>query len=263
MRQTTIDAFIRIVTDYYHRNGRTMPWRSNTSPYSVFVSEIMLQQTQVRRVLTKYAEFMVQFPNFQSLSEAKLINILRIWQGMGYNRRAKYLHESAHIVCTSYQGILPQEPHILETLPGIGSATAGSISCFAFDTPTIFVETNIRRCILHHFFPRRSDIPDTKVKDVLEQCMQTVINDTTLSPRHWYWALMDYGSYLKSVVANPNKRSRHYGKQSKFEGSNRQIRGRLLRTYLQKQKVPLRSLKEKQIWLGLVAEGLVDSHTRI
>ena len=237
-----------------------MPWRSDTSPYSIFVSEIMLQQTQVSRVLRKYVDFLERFPSFRSLSDAKLAHVLLLWQGMGYNRRAKFLHESARIICTTYQGFLPQEPHILETLPGIGPATAGSISCFAFDTPTIFIETNIRRCVLHNFFPRGHKVPDAKVREILSQCMMVIKREKVLSPRQWYWALMDYGSYLKVTIANPNKRSKHYVKQSKFEGSDRQIRGRLLREYLQGCGVQLATAREHRIWKGLVKEGLVNSN---
>lgn len=259
----TIRSFIRTVTDYYHVHGRSMPWRSDTSPYGIFVSEIMLQQTQVGRVLGKYAEFLSHFPNFQSLSKAKLTHVLQLWQGMGYNRRAKYLHESARIICTTYQGVLPQEPHILETLPGIGPATAGSISCFAYNTSPIFIETNIRRCVLHYFFPRGHKVPDTKVREVLSQCMTVITREKMLSPRQWYWALMDYGSHLKDIVSNPNKRSKQYVLQSKFEGSDRQIRGRLLREYLQGHEAQLATAREHRIWKDLVKEGLVNTDSHI
>lgn len=262
MRYTT-GSFILTVTDYYQKHGRSMPWRTDTSPYSIFVSELMLQQTQVGRVLEKYKEFLSHFPNFQSLHDATLTHVLRVWQGMGYNRRAKYLQESAQIICRNFGGLLPKEPHVLETLPGVGPATAGSISCFAFDTPTIFIETNIRRSILHHFFPHKTQVPDTELKKILIRCMKVLKKKQILSPRQWYWALMDYGSSLKTHVDNPNRRSKHYTKQSAFEGSDRQIRGRLLKGYLNNETPSSYSPREKRIWIALVKEGLVSSTIKI
>jgi A/G-specific adenine glycosylase len=252
-----VHTFVEKIVDFYRHHSRDLPWRQNTSPYSIFVSEIMLQQTQVARVLTKYPEFIQRFPDFKSLASAPLTDVLLIWQGMGYNRRAKYLHDSAREIVKQYKGSLPKDIEKLGSLPGIGPATAGSIACFAFNAPTIFIETNVRRSILFHFFPEESEVLDIAVRAVVEKCMQYIQKYENISPREWYWALMDYGSYLKTVVDNPNKRSKHYVKQSRFEGSDRQVRGELLRQYLKLGRVKLTSPREKKIWKDLIGEGLV------
>ena len=186
----------------------------------------MLQQTQVSRVLVKYQEFLNAFPTFLKLSKSTLREVLGVWQGMGYNRRAKYLLESAKIVVKKYAGRLPQEPEYLDSLPGIGCATASSISAFAFNMPTVFIETNIRRVFIHHFFKDRDDIDDAELMPLITKSLDTK------NPREWYWALMDYGSFLAKTVENPNKKSRHYLKQSAFATSDRRIRGIILKQAL-------------------------------
>jgi A/G-specific adenine glycosylase len=252
-----IHTFVEKLVNFYHQHSRDLPWRKNITPYSIFVSEIMLQQTQVARVLTKYPEFVHRFPDFISLVSAPLTDVLRLWQGMGYNRRAKYLHDCAKEIMRQYKGDLPDTIEKLESLPGIGPATAGSIACFAFNAPTVFIETNIRRSILFHFFAEDTEVSDLQVRKVVEKCMKHIQKSRDISPREWYWALMDYGSYLKTVVDNPNKRSKHYVKQSKFAGSDRQIRGALLREYLQSGDVKLVSERETRIWKDLIMEGLI------
>lgn len=255
--QEQVSVFVCTVIKHYKAHGRNLPWRKNIAPYSIFVSEIMLQQTQVNRVLVKYPEFLKMYSDFQLLAQASLTEVLRLWQGMGYNRRAKYLHEAAQRIVSDHSGMLPQEPTILETLPGVGSATAGSIACFAYNKPTVFIETNIRRSILFHFFPTRNNVTDREVGEIVEACIHHLVQKKQLSFREWYWAIMDYGSYLKTVVENPNVRSKHYTKQSKFEGSDRQIRGKLLKEYLESGTAKLESARDKRIWRRLIEEGLV------
>lgn len=246
-----------MVVQYYRSHGRDMPWRRDTTEYSIFVSEVMLQQTQVARVLLKYPVFLQAFPHFISLASSSLEDVLRVWQGMGYNRRAKYLWLSAQEIVGTYQGKLPRNTKKLESLPGIGPATAGSIAAFAFNKKTLFIETNIRRSILFHFYPGKIRVDDRDVTKVLEKCLDSIERSKTISFREWYWALMDYGSYLASVVENPNKRSKHYVRQLSFEGSDRQVRGALLRAYLQKGNATITSPRERRIWDALVKEGLV------
>lgn len=217
------DAFIRLIRGYYAQGRRPMPWRDIITPYRVVVSEIMLQQTQVSRVLDKYPGFIRQFPDFQSLSRASLANVLAAWQGLGYNRRARYLHAIATRIMEEWGGELPQSPEILASLPGIGTATAGSITVFAFNQPVVFIETNIRRVFIHHFFSDDEPVTDSRILPLVQA---TLDHD---NPRDWYYALMDYGTWLSGRVENPNRRSRHYSKQSAFEGSDRQIRGRVIR----------------------------------
>lgn len=230
------NVFIKTVWDYYKKNKRAMPWRDNVSPYSVFISEVMLQQTQVARVLIKYPLFMQTFPKFQSLAKADTPTLLSVWQGMGYNRRALYLKAAAQIVCKKYNSLLPKDPTLLDELPGIGHATACSIVAFAYNKPMVFIETNIRRVFIHHYFTDEADISDS---DILLRVEKTI---DTRNPREWYWALMDYGAFLARQGENPNKKSRHYTKQKKFEGSVREIRGGILKLLLKKPHM-LKELK--------------------
>lgn len=213
-----------------------MAWRDTIDPYCILVSEIMLQQTQVGRVTVKYPEFIAEFPNFEMLARAPLADVLRVWQGMGYNRRAIALQKCAIRVVEEFRGILPADPDILATFPGIGHATASSICAFAFNMPVVFIETNIRRVFIHFFFPGREDVNDKEISPFVELALYRE------NPRVWYWALMDLGTELKKTFANPNRRSTHYTKQSPFEGSNRKIRGGILKELIRKSPLSEREL---------------------
>jgi A/G-specific adenine glycosylase len=235
-------AFQQMVLSHYEQYGRDMAWRNTTDPYQILVSEIMLQQTQVERVTTKFPEFICAFPDFAKLAAAPLGNVLAVWQGMGYNRRAIALQKCAIRVMNEYNGILPADVDILATFPGIGRATASSIAAFAFNMPVVFIETNIRRVFIHFFFADTENVNDAEIFPLVEKAFYRK------NPRIWYWALMDIGSALKKTVPNPNRRSVHYTKQSPFEGSDRKIRGALLKILL---KYPF--LEEEEI-IGRVAE---------
>nr|WP_319416968.1 A/G-specific adenine glycosylase [Marispirochaeta aestuarii] len=235
-RSADIDEFRREVLKFYTVEGRSFPWRRNTSPYSVFVSEVMLQQTQVYRVEPKYLRWMREVPDFPSLAALSTERLLGLWQGLGYNRRALALRESAVKVMEEYAGILPDDPELLKAFPGIGPATAASICAFAFNRPVVFIETNIRRVFIHFFFPHREDpVSDEDILPLVEASLHREC------PRDWYNALMDLGTLLKSRVPNPNRKSRHYTRQAPFEGSNREARGAILKAL---QKAPLQSAGE-------------------
>ncbi len=225
MKSEEIKKLRRTVWNYYKKHKRSMPWRESEDSYCILVSEIMLQQTQVSRVLKKYPQFVSVFPNFFSLAKAPLSKILKLWEGMGYNRRAIALKKISEKIINEYSGILPNDPEVLLTFPGIGKATAGSIVAFAYNLPTVFIETNIRRVFIYHFFGDRKNIRD----DELMPFLRSVLSKK--NPREWYWALMDYGTHLAEVLKrdNPNKRSAAYHRQSKFEGSNRKVRGAIIR----------------------------------
>ena len=227
--------FQQMGLSYYNNYGREMAWRNTTDPYLILVSEIMLQQTQVDRVKTKFPEFIAAFPDVASLAVAPLDRVLSVWQGMGYNRRAIALQKCAVRVINEYGGILPADVDILATFPGIGRATASSIAAFAFNLPVVFIETNIRRVFIYFFFSGADTVSDADLLPIVEQALYQK------NPRVWYWALMDLGSALKKTVANPNRRSVHYTKQSLFEGSDRNIRGTLLKLLLKQQflEVPI------------------------
>lgn len=233
-----IESFQKIIWDFYRKNKRILPWRYDTSPYSIFISEVMLQQTQVPRILTKYPLFLERFPDFKSLATASLSEALTLWQGIGYNRRAKYLQEAAKIIVEQYKGKLPEDPLLLEKLPGIGKATAASIVVYAFNKPIPFIETNVRRIFIHHFFQDRTEVHDKEFVSLVQETLDKK------NPREWYWALMDYGTWLAKIVSNPNRRSKHYVKQSTFAGSNRQLRGKILKELLQKS-YGIKDLAEK------------------
>lgn len=224
--QLSTEAVVRfqqLIWNYYHEYGRSFPWRDTRDPYRILVSELMLQQTQTERVLKKYQLFLDRFPGYSALATAPLAEVLRLWQGLGYNRRALGLKRIAELVHYNHAGILPDDPDTLISFPMIGPATAGSLQAFIFNKPVAFIETNIRRVILYHFFDSKDGVHDSGVLDVVSQVLDAS------DPRQWYYALMDYGVYLKYAVINPNRRSAHYRRQAPFENSNRQIRGALLR----------------------------------
>ncbi|HTY15532.1 MAG TPA: A/G-specific adenine glycosylase [Methanoregulaceae archaeon] len=221
--QEEIDRFRKKVWAFYREKGRhDLPWRSTTNPYRILVSEVMLQQTQVSRCLVKYPEFIGAYPDFSSLAGAPLADLLRVWQGMGYNRRAIALKKTAEMIMTCYNGDLPGEDAELRSLPGIGKATAASIAAFAFNLPVVFIETNIRRVFIHCFFPGELCVPD---REILPLVSATLDHE---KPREWYYALMDLGAALGKKIRNPNRRSAHYHVQTRFEGSRRQVRGKIL-----------------------------------
>jgi A/G-specific adenine glycosylase len=234
--------FQQMVLSYYNNYGREMAWRDTTDPYLILVSEIMLQQTQVERVKIKFPEFIEAFPDFATLAVAPLYNVLSVWQGMGYNRRAIAIQKCAIRVMNEYNGILPSDVDLLATFPGIGRATASSIAAFAFNLPVVFIETNIRRVFIHFFFTGNETVSDAEIFPVVTRALYKK------NPRIWYWALMDLGSALKKTVPNPNLRSAHYTRQAPFEGSDRKIRGAILKLLLKEY-----SLEDEEIF-GYVAE---------
>lgn len=243
-----ITAFNTTLATFYLKNKRQLPWREQIDPYHVVITELMLQQTQVPRVQIKFPEFISAFPNFKSLAQASMTDVLRVWQGMGYNRRAKYLREIATIITEKYKGVVPQDPDLLDEMPGIGYATARSIIVYTYNKPELFIETNVRRVFIHHFFQDKKDIADSEIMSILEKALDKN------NPREWYYAVMDYGTWLGKNVINPNRKSKHYAKQSKFEGSKRQIRGGLLRELVKGEK----DRKELAVLLGFQKEKVYD-----
>ncbi len=223
-----VESFQQTVFDYYGQHQRILPWRipdaqGRFDPYKIMISEVMLQQTQVPRVIEKYQQFLEVFPTVHALSEAPLQDVLQVWQGLGYNRRGRFLREAAKMVVVDYGGIMPMTVADLVRLPGIGHNTACAILVYASNQPLVFIETNIRSVYLHHFFANQEKIADTEIMVLVGQTLYRE------NPRDWYWALMDYGTYIKKNFSNPNTRSKHYAKQSTFKGSKREVRGMVLR----------------------------------
>jgi A/G-specific adenine glycosylase len=218
-----IRRFQKLVYDHYHKNGRKLPWRKTRDPYHILLSELMLQQTQVARVIDKYTELLRRFPTIESLARAPLRDVLEVWQGLGYNRRALALKRLAAIIVDDYGGKIPPHIEALQALPGVGAATAGAVCAFSFNKPAVFVETNIRSVFIHYFFHDRDGVKDNEILPLVAQTLDTK------RPRRWYYALMDYGVALKERHPNPSRRSAHHTIQSPFEGSLRQVRGMILR----------------------------------
>lgn len=253
--------FLETLWTFYAQSGRdSLPWRlaepdGSFNPYKIMVSELMLQQTQVARVIPKYHAFLQRFPTVEKLAAAELGDVLRVWQGLGYNRRAKFLWQTARTVLLL--GAFPGTVAELVKLPGIGVNTAGAILAYAYNQPVAFVETNVRTAYIHHFLTGLTEITD---KEILALVNQTLDRE---HPREFYWALMDYGSYLKTTVGNLSKASKHYTKQSAFHGSRRQLRGQILRQLgvgslpLGKLQVAINDNRLESVLAELIKESMV------
>ncbi|GFO55384.1 endonuclease III [Geomonas sp. Red276] len=226
LSEEEVHAFQEGIRAHYRAHARSLPWRETRDPYAILVSEIMLQQTQVDRVREKYRAFLAAFPGFAELARAPLADVLSLWQGLGYNRRAISLKLCAEAVVERCGGRLPGEIAALEALPGIGPYTARAVALFAFGEPTPFIETNIRSVYLHHFFPGKEKVPDALILPLVEATLDRG------DPRGWYYGLMDYGSQLKRTGENPSRRSAHHTRQSPFRGSNREKRSLILKAIL-------------------------------
>lgn len=231
-----VARFRTMIYGYHRANPRPMPWRETDDPYRILVSEIMLQQTQVERVKLKYAEFLDAFPTARELAAAPLPEVLHRWQGLGYNRRAIYLKRCCEEIADHYAGIFPRTPDELQSLPGIGPYTARAVAAFAFGVAEPLIETNIRTLFIHFFCHGREKVCDSEIMPLIAATLDRN------NPREWYYALMDYGVMLKQTHPNPGRRSRHHAQQSRFEGSNRQLRSRLLRAVMAEPEVTLKRL---------------------
>lgn len=274
-----LDPFRTLVRAEGARLYRDLPWRNTRDPYAIWISEVMLQQTQVPRVLARWGAWLERFPSVGDLARADTADVLAAWQGMGYNRRALALKTAATTVVEAYDGVFPRDEKELTSLPGIGPATAQGIRSFAFDLPGVYLETNVRTVFLHQLFPDAQGVSDKQLIPLVRQacpgeslvagprlasdgCVPVRDSDTggyapdldgdaalalapavdaggfapaqdaDDTPRSWYYALLDYGAYLKKTIPNPSRRSKGYARQSKFEGSRRQKRAQVVRMLL-------------------------------
>ena len=229
-------AFIEFVAKKGRELYRDLPWRRTYDPYAIWISEVMLQQTQVSRVDGRWQRWLERFPTVDALAAAAPSDVLEEWQGLGYNRRALSVHRAAQAISEA-GGVFPQDPKELVKLPGIGPATAAGIRAFAFNLHGVYLETNVRTVFLHELYPQAEGVPDSELIPLVElTCPASVTGAadvaTELTPRSWYYALLDYGAYLKKTIPNPSRRSKSHVKQSRFEGSHRQKRAELLRVLL-------------------------------
>lgn len=258
----TPKRFREKVYAHYEREGRhSLPWRRTRDAYRILVSEIMLQQTQVDRVRPYYERFLERFPTVAALAQAPLADVLILWQGLGYNRRARMLHEAAKAIAATYGGKVPKDVAALESLPGIGPYTARAIAAFAYNQDVVFVETNLRTAVTHEFFPNEESVRDATVLAVLEKAL------VPGESRRWYGALMDYGAHLKRSGIRINAKSAGYAKQTAFRGSGREARGALVKELARGPKTKIRLIgllgpgREAQLaekLSDLIAEGMVE-----
>src|SRR3989344_7750313 len=246
-KKARLQALVKELRLFYKKSGRGhLPWRTTRDPYHILVSEVMLQQTQVGRVVPFYKKFIKKFPTARALARAPLRDVLKSWNGLGYNRRAKYLHETAKIIA--------RDGFVGQKLPGVGPYTAGAIAAFAFNRPEVFIETNIRTVFIYSGILQKTRIVSDKA---LLPCVAEALEASKMQPRDFYAALMDYGAYLKRQGVRLNSRSAQYVKQSKFEGSPRQLRGAILRELLQKS-MTLAQLKAKLSRTSHLARGELE-----
>lgn len=221
-----VEPFRERMREEGRRTWRDLPWRRTRDPYRIWISEVMLQQTQVARVQTRWEAWLDRFPTVDALAVASDADVLAAWQGMGYNRRALALHEAARQVSERHGGAFPHERDALLALPGVGPSTAAGIRAFAFDEPDVYLETNVRTVFIHELFPTAASVSDASLVPLVRQACPSV------DVRGWYYALLDYGAWLKRTIPNPSRRATAYTRQSRFEGSHRQKRAFLLRLLL-------------------------------
>jgi A/G-specific adenine glycosylase len=249
----TVRSFQQQIYSHFHATPRPMPWRETHDPYRILISEIMLQQTQVERVRGKYAQFLDAFPTLLDLASAPLVDVLLVWQGLGYNRRAIALKRCAEEIASRFNGQFPSAVSDLESLPGIGPYTARAVAAFAFGIAEPCIETNIRTVFLHFFFQNRDNVSDRAIMPLVAATMDLS------NPRQWYYALMDFGVVLKQRHPNPGRRSRHHARQSRFEGSNRQLRSRILRSVMVYPEISAAELADQLgAEKGAVEKNLAD-----
>lgn len=259
----TIKEFQITMLSWYQKNRRDfLPWRQPEvlrDPYKILVSEIMLQQTQVSRVLEKYPKFLAAFPSLEDLARAPFPRVLGMWQGLGYNRRARSFYALSQLVMAQYRGNIPRDSSILQTLPGIGPYSAGALACFAFNKPVAFLDTNIRKVFLHFFFMERNE--KIAEKDFLEIARKALYRK---NPRKWHYALMDYGANVLRNEKGILQRVKVYHKQSPFLGSTRYFRSKIVRhllTHKQASNADLQDLVAKKpdaILTSLMRDGLIQ-----
>jgi len=228
-----IAAFRRAVLDLYEREGRDFAWRRTADPWAILVSEVMLQQTQTARVAPKFDAWMARFPDAASLAAASTADVYDAWRGLGYNSRGLRLRACATLCVEKYGGVPPADERLLLELPGVGRYTARAVLAFAYGISSAFLETNIRAALIFHFFPKQERVSDRALEAVAASLLAGGLLAGGLldgtDPRTWYYALMDYGAWLKKREPNPARKAAAYARQSRFEGSVRQARGAILR----------------------------------
>jgi A/G-specific adenine glycosylase len=235
-----IEQFNRDCEDFYNTNKRLLRWREDINPYYILVSEFMLQQTQVTRVIDFFDRFIATLPTIFDLASASQETMLSLWSGLGYNRRALYLRDAARIICHEYNGIMPQDFQLLLKIKGLGEYTARAIVTYSYNIPLIFIETNIRSVLFIYFQKQlinHNNIHDNDLKEIIEQLIDKK------NSRDWYYALMDWGTHLKKIHKDKHLQKSHsFKQQSVFQNSFRQIRGKIIKLLLEQKVLTLDEL---------------------
>ncbi|NBD33276.1 MAG: A/G-specific adenine glycosylase [Cyanobacteria bacterium] len=191
LTQREVNTLQRSLREWYQTQGRDLPWRQTTDPYRIWVSEIMLQQTQVKTVIPYYDRWLETFPDISTLAESSLQTVLKQWEGLGYYARARNLHRAAQVIVNDYNGIFPKQMADVLSLPGIGRTTAGGILSAAFNQPVSILDGNVKRVLA------RLIALDTPPKKAINQLWE--LSDQLLDqnhPRDYNQALMDLGATL-------------------------------------------------------------------
>jgi A/G-specific adenine glycosylase len=254
LNEKTIKEFQSKILSWYKINKRDFPWRRTTDPYNILVSEVMLQQTQAQRVVPYYEKFIDDFPTLKDLARAKNNEVLKVWSGLGFNNRAIRLKEMALIIQNDFNTTFPRKFDQLLILKGIGSYTAAAILAFAFNKKVAVIDTNIRRVLIHELHLNQN----ISQKRLSEIALSVIPKGKS---RVWHNALMDYGAIYATAKKTKIKSK---SKQSPFKGSEREVRGKILKLLLEKKKIEKSNLAEiiahknlEQIICKMKSEGLI------
>ncbi len=242
LTQIQIQSFQKEILSWYKKNKRDLPWRHTRDPYKILISEVMSQQTQLSRVMPKYTEWLKAFPDLESLAKASTRDVLLHWSGLGYNRRALYLHRLAQIILTDLHGEFPRTEKELRQLPGIGEYTARAILCLAFNEQVAVVDTNVRKVILTKFqnviLSVTKDLDSSATPQNDRKIIQEIADQLLPKGKAYDWnqALMDY------AAAELKHHKISIPKQSRFKDSDRYYRGQIVKLLLAHNKIPKNKL---------------------
>jgi len=249
----SIKRFQKKIFLFYKKNKRDLPWRKTTDPYKILLSEIMLQQTQVKRVVVYYEKWIARWFTIHAFASAALPEVLQMWMGLGYNTRAINLHNTAKKIVDIFDGDVLRAMQQYKELPGIGKYTSQAVQIFSTNADLITVDTNIRRIFISEF-DLPENISERDLWILAEQCLPVG------KSRDWHNALMDYGA-LRLTAHKTGIRPTT--RQTQFEGSNRQIRAQILRHVLEKPmtgKELTQTLKIDQERLEPILEKMINQH---
>lgn len=248
--ETKYSNLARVLERVAREEKRDFPWREEQTPYRVLLSELMLQQTQVERVREKFLLFTFKYPELSDIKSASFEELLIDWKGLGYMRRLKFLRQISETIPE-----FPEKGEDVPELPGVGEYTRGALLAFAYNMFTPILETNIRTVLCTHFCDKDGKCSALSYKEILPKLFE----ETTLSPREFYEACMDYGTVLKKTKTPVCKTG---VKQSAFKGSKRELRAKILFAIAHKESLPEGDVRKEEVLKDLVAEGFIKKTAR-